>query len=177
MLPIVLESIMVLGEHRPTWNIRRQLQNIENNKQIEASFHYYLEELYGSPGSYQSLLLIKQGLLDADATSTWLKVANMCLPNFEQMLDAISLLGEGGTFTDFPSFAESLLKVNVNDEYFGNFVMLTSPMVFSNKTSRNLIDWVFKWLLFQHFNALSCLQHFGMNCKKTWQYHLLSFYV
>jgi hypothetical protein len=42
------------------------------------------------------------------------------------------------TFTDFPSFVKSLLKVDVND-YFENFVMQTSPVLSQQaKTSRNV---------------------------------------
>jgi hypothetical protein len=43
---------------------------------------------------------VYQGFLNADAVSAWLKVANTCLPNFEQMTDDISSLGESDAFTD-----------------------------------------------------------------------------
>jgi hypothetical protein len=61
-------------------------------KQIAAWADHYLEELYGGPGSYQFLLLMYQGILDADAMSAWLKVADLCQPNLEQMLNTVFFL-------------------------------------------------------------------------------------
>jgi hypothetical protein len=45
---------------------KHQLQKMKDVKQIAASAHCFLEELYGGPKSYQVLLLENQGLLDAD---------------------------------------------------------------------------------------------------------------
>jgi hypothetical protein len=82
---------MLCGKCKSTHYLsKRQLQKINDVPQIVTSGHHYLEELYGGPGSDQFLLLMYQCLLDADAASAHLKVANMCLPNFEQAIKAIS---------------------------------------------------------------------------------------
>jgi hypothetical protein len=81
---------------------------------------------YSDPGSCRFLLLMYQGLLDADAMSAWLKVANLCQPNLEQMLNATFFLEEAKQ--RFHSFVESHLEANVK-ECYGNFVRLASPVV------------------------------------------------